>query len=71
MISDFLALSEKVGQLAELTQALRRENAELRQRLIALGEENADLGQRMQEAHKRVALLLEKLPQSGDQQEAA
>jgi cell division protein ZapB len=71
MISDFLALSEKVGQLAELTQALRRENAELRQRLIALGEENADLGHRMQEAHKRVALLLEKLPQSGDQQEAA
>ncbi len=71
MISDFLALSEKLGRLADLTQALRRENAELRQRLIALGEENTELGQRMQEAHKRVALLLEKLPPSGDEQEAA
>lgn len=71
MISDFLALSEKLGRLAELTQSLRRENAELRQRLVSLSEENAELGQRMQEAHKRVALLLEKLPIGGDEQEVA
>ena len=71
MISDFLVLSEKVAQLAELTQALRRENAELRQRVIALGEENVELAERMQQAHKRVALLLDKLPLAGDEQEAA
>ena len=71
MISDFLALSDKVGQLAELTQALRLENAELRLRLSAMGEENAELSRRMQEAHRRVEQLLEKLPEPGRQEEAA
>lgn len=71
MISDFIALSSKLNQLAELTHELRRENAELRLRCAVLGEENAQLLQRMQEAHQRVALLLDKLPQAGEQQEAA
>ena len=72
MISEFLALSEKVSQLAELTHALRTENAELRMKCAALTGDNADLARRMQEAHQRVALLLDKIPAvPNPQQEAA
>jgi hypothetical protein len=74
MISDFQTLSEKISQLAELTQALRSENAELRLRSTALAAENAELVQSMQEAHDRVAALLEKIPaqaQDDEQDEAA
>nr|WP_019141679.1 cell division protein ZapB [Noviherbaspirillum massiliense] len=62
MISEFHQLVEKVSQLAELAQALRRENAELRMNLAALSSENAELAARMQEAQKRVSALLEKIP---------
>lgn len=62
MISDFHQLSEKISQLAELTQALRSENADLRLKSAMLAAENADLASRMQEAHERVAALLESIP---------
>jgi FtsZ-binding cell division protein ZapB len=71
MISDFHNLSEKIGLLAELTQSLRIENADLRVRSAALAAENADLAQRMQEAHERVSALLEKIPAPEDQDEEA
>jgi uncharacterized protein (TIGR02449 family) len=73
MISDFHTLSEKISQLAELTQALRSENAELRAKSISLSAENAELAQRMQEAHARVSALLEKIPAPAqdEQDEAA
>jgi uncharacterized protein (TIGR02449 family) len=73
MISDFQTLSEKISQLAELTQALRSENAELRIKSTALAAENAELMQRMQQAHDRVATLLEKIPApvQGDEQDEA
>jgi cell division protein ZapB len=62
MISEFHQLSEKIGQLAELARSLRRENADLRRAMAALGEENTDLSRRIQQAHERVAALLEKIP---------
>ena len=62
MISDFQLLSEKINQLAALTQSLRRENAELRLNAVALAGENTDLAQRIQEAHQRVSALLESIP---------
>jgi regulator of replication initiation timing len=40
MISDFQDLSDKIDQLAEMTAALRRENAQLRQANAALVAEN-------------------------------
>jgi regulator of replication initiation timing len=40
MIPDFQELSDKIDQLAELTHALRRENAQLRQANSALVVEN-------------------------------
>jgi cell division protein ZapB len=71
MISEFHSLSEKINQLAELAQSLRRENAELRLNAAAVATENADLSRRMQEAYKRIAALLEKIPVPTQDQEAA
>lgn len=71
MISEFHLLSEKIDQLAELAQALRLENAELRLNMAALLAENADLSQRMQEAYQRVSTLLEKIPLSDQNEKAA
>jgi cell division protein ZapB len=62
MISDFDTLAQKIGQLADLTQTLRHENAELRRKVEYLAAENFDLGGRIQEAHQRVAALLEQIP---------
>jgi cell division protein ZapB len=62
MISEFHQLSEKIDQLAALTHALRRENAELRLRATGLQSENEELARRINEAHQRVAALLEKFP---------
>lgn len=71
MISDFLQLSDKINQLAELAVSLRRENADLRLNVAALAAENADLSRRMQEAHERVAALLDQIPVPEQDEEAA
>lgn len=62
MSSEFHQLSEKVAQLAALTQSLRRENAELRLNVSALTTEKVELSRRMEEAYQRIEALLEKLP---------
>lgn len=71
MISDFQDLSEKISQLAALTQSLRSENAELRMRAVSLEAENTELAHRMQQAHDRVAALLEKIPAPAQDEEPA
>jgi FtsZ-binding cell division protein ZapB len=71
MISEFQLLSEKIRQLAELAQSLRRENADLRLRAAAMAAENAELSKRMFEAHQRVTALMEKIPLSEQNEEAA
>jgi len=71
MISEFHQLAEKVSRLAELARSLRRENSDLRLNLAALAAENADLSKRMQEAHQRVAALLDKIPALEQDEEAA
>ena len=58
MNADFHLLSEKISQLAEMAQTLRRENAELRRAIAAVASENADLSTRMDSAHERVTSLL-------------
>lgn len=71
MLSEFDSLSEKINQLAELAQSLRRENAELRLTVAAASAENAELSRRMQEAYQRISALMEKMPMPEDGQEAA
>jgi len=62
MISDFQELSDKIDQLAEMTVALRRENAQLRQANAALVVDNMGYQRRLSEASGRVEALLEKIP---------
>jgi len=71
MVSELHQLAEKVSQLVELAQALRRENGDLRLSIAALTSENADLSQRIQEGYQRVAALLEKIPASDESENAA
>lgn len=71
MVSEFHQLSQKIEQLAELTQSLRRENADLRLSMAALSAENADLARRMDEASQRVSALLDKIPAPEAQKEKA
>ena len=66
MISDFNLLSQKISQLAELAQSLRRENADLRLSMAALAANNTDLTARMNEAHQRVSALLAQMPEVAD-----
>jgi FtsZ-binding cell division protein ZapB len=62
MISDFQSLSDKITQLAEMTLALRCENAVLRQFNAHLANENIAQAQRMAEAQERLEALLKKMP---------
>ena len=62
MISEFQELSDKIDQLAEMTNALRRENAQLRQANAALVVENMGYQRRLREASDRIVALLEKVP---------
>lgn len=62
MISEFQELSDKIDQLAAMTLALRRENAQLRQANAALVVENIGFQKRLSEAHSRVSALLEQIP---------
>jgi cell division protein ZapB len=62
MISEFQELSDKIDQLAEMTNALRRENAQLRQANAALVVENMGYQRRLSDASDRIVALLEKVP---------
>ena len=62
MISEFQDLSDKIARLAEMTESLRRENAQLRNDNKQLSEENAGYLQRLAEAQQRVEALIEQLP---------
>lgn len=69
MNSEFNLLSEKIDKLAELTQFLRRENAELRLKNAAMSSENTILAAKIQQAHQRVSALLEQIPEPQQQDE--
>jgi cell division septum initiation protein DivIVA len=62
MISEFDLLSDKISKLVLLAQSLRQQNAELRQQIEALSADKASLTARINEAHDRVAAVLEQLP---------
>ena len=71
MISDFQQLSAKVSELAALAHSLRLENTVLRQAATVLAAENGELARRMEEAHQRLAALLESLPVALQDEESA
>ena len=71
MISEFQDLSEKIDRLAEMTAALRRENASLRQANAVLSAENVGYLDLLAEAQRRVSALLEKIPAPGANEDEA
>ena len=71
MISEFEKLLGKIGQLSELAQALRRENATLRADMLSLADENSRMASRMKEAHERVSALLQTMPADREGEETA
>lgn len=66
MISEFQDLSDKIARLAELSQSLRRENAELRKSNKWLHEQNVAFLARLDEAQHRIRALLAQLPGEDD-----
>lgn len=61
MISEFQELSDKIDQLAQLTQSLRGENYLLRQANSLLSAENVEYKNRLLVAQHRVEALLAQL----------
>lgn len=71
MISEFQDLSDKIDRLAEMTAALRRENASLRQANAVLSADNLGHLALLAEAQRRVAALLDKIPAPGATEDEA
>lgn len=71
MPSDFQKLSDKIAQLADLTQQLRRENAELRLRTAALAADNTEMSGKIKLAGQRIVALMEKYPAPTIDEEAS
>ena len=59
MISEFDLLANKITELAELTQALRRDNAGVRTQNTELIAENRQLSEKTQEASQKITELAE------------
>jgi chromosome segregation ATPase len=62
MISEFQDLSDKIGRLADLLAAQRRENAALRASNQQLSAENLAYAERLAEVQQRVEAVIEQLP---------
>jgi chromosome segregation ATPase len=62
MISEFQDLSDKIGRLADLLAAQRRENAALRASNQQLSAENLAYAERLAEVQQRVEAVIDQLP---------
>jgi hypothetical protein len=62
MLEDFNVLAGKVAELARLVQSLRTENQQLRSQLTTASSELDAMRGRVDEASRRLDLLMERLP---------
>lgn len=63
MDADLKALEEKISQLVELCQSMRKDNLELRQELALAQDAERQLKARMQEAQGRIESIITHLPE--------
>lgn len=63
MQAELAELDERIRQLLELCQRLRKENSELRQQLASIRNENKRLSEKMESAKVRLEALLEQVPE--------
>ena len=62
MKAELTALDDKVSQLVQLTQKLRKDNSQLRQNLASVQSENKRLSEKVDTAKTRLEALLDQIP---------
>ena len=62
MEAELTALDDKISQLVQLTQKLRKDNSQLRQNLASVQSENKRLSDKVNAAKGRLETLLAQIP---------
>ena len=62
MKTELTGLDDKIRQLVQLTQKLRKDNSELRQNLVSAENENKRLSEKVTTARTRLEALLTQIP---------
>jgi cell division protein ZapB len=66
MQAELTALDDKISQLVQLTQKLRKDNSQLRQNLASVQSENKRLSEKVTTARTRLETLLAQIPESAE-----
>jgi cell division protein ZapB len=67
MKAEFTALDDKINQLIQLTQKLRKDNSQLRQNLALIQNENKHLSEKVDGAKIRLEALLSQIPEAANE----
>jgi cell division protein ZapB len=66
MEAELTALDDKISQLVQLTQKLRKDNSQLRQNLASVQSENKRLSEKVNTAKTRLEALLTQIPDGAE-----
>jgi cell division protein ZapB len=66
MEAELTSLDDKISQLVQLTQKLRKDNSQLRQSLASVESENKRLAEKVNIAKTRLETLLAQIPDGGE-----
>jgi cell division protein ZapB len=66
MEAELTALDDKISQLVQLTQKLRKDNSQLRQNLASAQSENKRLAEKVNTAKVRLESLLAQIPDGAE-----
>jgi cell division protein ZapB len=66
MEAELTALDDKISQLVQLTQKLRKDNSQLRQTLASAQSENKRLAEKVNTAKTRLETLLAQIPDGAE-----
>lgn len=66
MEAELTTLDDKINQLIQLTQKLRKDNSQLRQNLAAVQNENKRLAEKVDTARIKLESLLTQIPEGGE-----
>ena len=66
MEAELKSLDDKISQLVQLTQKLRKDNSQLRQNLASAQSENKRLAEKVNTAKVRLETLLAQIPDAAE-----
>jgi len=66
MEAELTSLDDKISQLVQLTQKLRKDNSQLRQQLASVQSENKRLAEKVGAAKSRLEGLLAQIPDGAE-----